>query len=58
MSNIVIFHVILQKVASLMEQTEGNDSLHDTDTLSTEDSTKTKGGHIVEHFPDRFRDSV
>ena len=57
-TNIVILHIVLQKVSALVEQTEGNDRLHNTDTLSTKDAAQSKGGHIVEHFLDGFRDRV
>lgn len=58
MTNIVVFHVILQKVASFVEQTEGDDSLHDTNTLSSKDTSETKGGHVSKHFLDGFGNGI
>ena len=41
-SDVVGLETILQEVTSLMEQTQGNDGLDNTNTLSSEDTTHTK----------------
>jgi len=50
--NIALLEVILKIMPTLVKQSQRNDSLHDTNTLSTKDTSHTKRGHILGHFLD------
>ena len=57
MVDVVLLEGVLQEVSAFMEQTETDDSLGDTDTLSTEDATETELGRIVDDLLDGLHDT-
>ena len=48
--DVVALEGILQEHAALMEERQGDDSLHDTDSLSTKDTPQSELGRVSRHF--------
>ena len=56
MVNVVLLEDILKEVTSLVEETQTNNGLGNTDTLTSEDTSKTELRRILNHFSDGLDD--